>query len=378
MALIPTFLTTPTSNSKSDGTGALSSLDKSTYDFDSTRYPEDVGTIDVPHYVVFNINLPTNSKYTDNAGGSIANVQSSSTTNYNLVQSQGGQYQASPAAAAGGSAARSIVGGSSATQTAIGSGLNAGGAAAFNTVDLKPKLNRVKKAIAIYMPDTVFFQYGHDWQTSHLTEALGSIAKNAALGQGLKNIGENIADTAGAIIRNESLNGAVLYNNAQGAEGIGEGLQLAGATSDINGIILQSINKAVNPQVEMVFRGTQNRMFEFVFDFQPRSSSESAMIIDILKTFRMYAAPEISDAKDNNGRYFIPPAQFDISFYFKDKQSDVLPKISTCALSAIQVDYNRAGKWATFDDGMPVHINARLEFKEMDIITRELIENFGY
>ena len=107
-----------------------------------------------------------------------------------------------------------------------------------------------------------------------------------------------------------------------------------------------------------------------------RSAAESADILDILNTFRMYAAPELS--YEGNGRYFVPPAQFDIGFYFKNVQNAAIPKISTCALISITYDFNHSGSFATFDDGMPVHIYMQLMFKEMDVIYRELIAGKGY
>lgn len=375
------ILNNPTATTKSGGTGALSSLDQSTYDFSTSRYPLDVGSQDVPHYVVFNINLPTNSKYTANAGGQVANVQSASQTNYDLKNSQGGIYQANTAAAAGGGAARSVAGqiASGTIPNIVSAGLTGAAsatvAALSHNIELRPKLQRVKKAIAIYMPDTVVSEYSHDWNTTSLTEALGKAGSDAALGQGVANIFENLKSDAESFIKNESFT-PTLFNNAQGGEAIGAAAQALGAGPGFTALALRGTGQAINPQVEMIFNGTRNRTYNFVFDFQPRSATESAAILDIIKTLRMYAAPEISS--EGNGRYFIPPAQFDISFYFKNKENDAIAKISTCALTQIVVNYSGSSQYTTFSDGMPVHINMTLSFIETDIITRELIENFGY
>jgi hypothetical protein len=373
-------LNNPTASSKAQGTGALSSLDQSTYDFSTSRYPLTVGSQDVPHYVVFNINLPTNSKYTSNAGGQVANVQSASQTNYDLKNSQGGVYQASTSAAAGGGATRKALSDiSSGTVPGLdvaGSALASGTVAAISQqIILVPKLQRVKKAIAIYMPDTVVSEYSHDWNTVSLTEALGKAGSDAALGQGVGNIAENLKNDAVAWIKNENFS-PTLFNNAQGAEAVGAAAQALGAGPGFTQLALRGTGQAINPQVEMIFNGTKNRTYNFVFDFQPRSATESAAILDIIKTFRMYAAPEISS--EGNGRYFIPPAQFDISFYFNNKENDAIAKISTCALTQILVNYAGSSQYTTFQDGMPVHINMTLSFIETDIITREMIDTYGY
>lgn len=386
--LYPTVSTSPTTSAKSNGVGELASLESSPYDFSTTRYPLSVGTDDAPHYVVFNINLPDNSKYTQSAGGMVANVQTASQENYDLKSAQGGVLQASGTsatqAAAGGTVVGLVTPGSSIVgEAASGAAINVLGA----NLQIKPKLQRVKKAIALYMPDTVLFEYQHGWQESSVTGAMGKGGTYAALGGGLENIGKNLlgdAQRVGEQIAAVASGGnfdtsqlkPILYNNAQGAEAVGTVAQAFGAGSNFTELALRAVNRAINPQIEMVFQGTHNRGFIFVFDFQPRSSAESTDILDIINTFRTYAAPELSN--EGNGRYFIPPGQFDISFYFKDTPSTQLPKISTCALVGIAVDYNRAGQYATFADGMPVHINMQLTFKEMTVITRELIEGFGY
>jgi hypothetical protein len=61
-----------------------------------------------------------------------------------------------------------------------------------------------------------------------------------------------------------------------------------------------------------------------------------------------------------------------------NQENTALARISTCVLTEIQVNYAQSGAWATFNDGMPVHINMTLAFKEVDIITRQLIEKYGY
>ena len=138
---------------------------------------------------------------------------------------------------------------------------------------------------------------------------------------------------------------------------------------------MRGVNAAINPLVEMTFNGTGNRQYVFVFDFQPRSSKEASAINDIIKTFKMYAAPEISQT---SGRYFIPPGQFDIKFFFKNVENLNIARISGCILSSISVNYSGSGQFATFDDGQPVHINMQLTFVEVDVLTRDLIDNFGY
>ena len=378
----------------SSGAGPLTSLDQSDYDFSTTRYPsEGLATADVPHYVVFNINLPTNSKYVSNTN-SVANAQSASQKNYDLASSANGKFQGSVSQVATAGLGGAAIGGVSAATggggSIVGGGLSAAGVTlAASQIDLQPKLQRIKKAIAIYMPETIVSEYTHDWQAASMTEALGSAGQAAALGGSVVNLAKSVGGASEQAIKSEGSDFSgfknvipATFNNAQGAETLGTLAQAAGAGSDFTALALKGQNAAINPMVEMVFRGTGNRGYQFVFDFQPRSASEAATIQDIIKTFKMYAAAEINTKANKSpggsGRYFIPPAQFDISFYFMNQENPNIARISTCALTQITVNYNQSGQFASFTDGHPVHINMILHFTEMDIITRELIENFGY
>lgn len=372
--LVPTISTTPTNDAKSSGVGELVSLDSSDYDFSSTKYPIDgLGLDDAPHYVSFAINVPENSKYIT-SGNATVDVQTASQQNFDLLSSIGGKTQITNGAAANAAGGQAIVSGlqGNVGGAVAGAVVGGGAAVAAEGIVLKPKFKRIKKAIAIYMPDTVITRYAHNYQTVSLTEALGRVGQFGSIGfEGLKSAVEGVKDNL------VSGGQKIAYNSAQGAEVAGT---LAGATglvgSGFTELALKAANAAINPQAELIFLGTENRTYTFVFDFQPRSSAEARVIQDIIKTFRTYAAPEVTAG--SNGRYFIPPAQFDIQFFFKNIENLNIAKISSCVLRDIQVNYSQAGQWATFNDGMPVHIQIVLDFKEVDIITRELIEKFGY
>jgi hypothetical protein len=135
---------------------------------------------------------------------------------------------------------------------------------------------------------------------------------------------------------------------------------------------LRNVARTVNPQIEMMFRGSQNRTFLMEFRFQPRNEKERDAIQDIIFLFRRYAAPDL--AEDGFGSYFIPPGEFDIQYYFKNEENKYIGRISTCVLQKIDVNYASAGQWATFADGQPVEILVTLQFAEVDIITRGMVD----
>ena len=107
----------------------------------------------------------------------------------------------------------------------------------------------------------------------------------------------------------------------------------------------------------------------------PRSPEEAQVIRDIIKQFKFYAAPELLPG--STGRFFIPPAEFDIKFFYNGRENLNINKISTCVLTRIDVNYASAGQWTTFDDGMPVETMLQLEFQELEIMHKKRIED-GY
>ena len=132
-------------------------------------------------------------------------------------------------------------------------------------------------------------------------------------------------------------------------------------------------------QLEMIYKGTGNRSFGFEFRFTPRSVAEKDEINNIIQTFKKFAAPSlILNNNSFGGRYWIPPCSFDIEFLFANRVNTNLPKISTCVLEDIQIDYSHTGQFATYQDGMPISIAMQLRFKEIDIIYSQLIDSKGY
>ncbi len=382
--IVTQITTAPAVDALNQGIGPTAALSptQDPYSISQIRYPlEGIGTNDVPHYVVFNINLPTTSKYLKSIDQAQPGVLSASQQNYNTLQQQGGVYNP---AGAGTSVVRAIEDSSAVTffndglapaaKATVGGVVTEG---VLTTLQLQPKLTRIKRSVAIYMPETVATTYSHEWNGVSATEAGGNIGKYSQIGgnAGGTNPVLDAFKTGGKNLFTSGPNKQ--FNSAQSAE---IGSDIGTATGQLgpgfNELSLKSLGKAINPHIEMLYKQTQNRQYTFLFHFIPRSQQESIAIFNIIKTFKMYAAPEVSN--EAGGRYFIPPAQFDISFYFMQAENQSIARISTCALTTIQVNYSGAGSWTTFNDGSPLRIDLELTFSETDILTRELLQQYGY
>jgi hypothetical protein len=225
------------------------------------------------------------------------------------------------------------------------------------------------------MPDTIHTTYQNSWKTTNAQDVAGDAAKYAQIaGEHPFGTGDNAIKTG---IDNIVGGQAVQFNNAQSAELASDLATKTGVVGDgFTDLTLRSQGRAINPHTEMLFQATANRRYQFEFHFIPRSAEESVAIYNIIKAFKAFSAPEVSG--DAGGRYFIPPGVFDIQFFFMDTENPAIAKVSTCALEAIDVNYSGAGQWGTFNDGAPLKIDLNLSFTEVDIITRELIETYGY
>lgn len=364
------------------------------YKIGQLQYPyEGLGTIDTPHYMTFNINVPTASKYiTNNPQVTTPNVLSSAQQNQKYINTiaPGAVTAPTPSQLGVGAVVNTLtklpqgdIGGL--VSSAIGGGALIGAA---KGLQIAPKTKRITTSISLYTPDTLAVQYDQAWNEVSLTAALGKVGKFAALGASnitkqLENKGTMFSDLASKAWKNgigsisaSDIQSLLHFNGVAGEfeANIAEETGVAGP--NFADLVLRSQNLALNPKNEMLFQGTPNRNFQFSFDFQPRSQKEAYSIYQIIRTFKAFAAPEY--ASQATGRYMIPPAVFDIGFFFMNAENLALPRISTCALTNISLDYNHSSPFATFNDGFPIHINMQLQFKEIDIITRELIEKYGY
>lgn len=136
--------------------------------------------------------------------------------------------------------------------------------------------------------------------------------------------------------------------------------------------LLAEERMALNPKKEVMFKGIGFRQFSFQYSFAPKNELESRTVNEIIETLRYYSLPEISPAKF----FYFFPSEFDISFMFGSKDNPNIPKITTCVLQRVGVNYSpNSGVWATLPNGAPVSIDLTLEFQELEIIDRTRVWN---
>ena len=374
--------------------GPLAILAKNAFGSTDLRYPINLGTNNFEglHYVTFYVNVQEKSNYNiqertnigptanqNRANDAAAGVGQIASGNQIISDSTTGQLFAEGTAgfafgAAIGGAVGSIageLGGPAAgiAGAAIGGALGGAiGSTIVSSIDLSRKTKRLKSTISMYMPDTINQQIIHEYGEISMTEALGMVG---AIGQGAAGVGSTIE---GFIKEGKG--------DLKGA-GAGSLSELAGTLAEKSGVfgggikeaLLFSAGLAQNPQVEILYQKTGHREFMFDFKMSARSEAEAAAIRKIIKEFKFHSAPEL--LRGSSGRFFIPPAEFDIKFFYNGKENTNIHKISSCVLVGIDVNYAAAGQWTTFTDGMPVDISMQLRFKELELMHKGRIEE-GY
>lgn len=206
---------------------------------------------------------------------------------------------------------------------------------------------RIKDAIALFMPTPIIYNTINDYEEIKLTQLFG----------------QGISALAGAAsARNASAAGASIADaQAAGASASGA----VDALGRVVGTASKMFGYPINPRVEVLFSNTKLRQYVFEFLLAPTSEEESKMISNIVRTLRFHAAPELVFA----GNFFIPPAEFDITFYHNGKENLALPRINTCILDRIEVDYTpQQGMYASFSNGHPVTTRLSLGLREVEVI----------
>ena len=301
---------------------------------ETIAYPEDLGSADQGHYIVFNINEQANAKVKFSQG--------------TKVRGHPMGYQSSPPTG---------------DKT-----WNSKTSVSVPTAATK----RLASSIVMYMPATV----GVTQAAQYGEVEMGVFATAAA------NLYKQGKDKG--VFNKEFLNTALDEGGTAFADKTEMSLRKAAdmIASGADAAITLASGKVTNNRLEMVFQGTSRRSFSYSFKMMPKSEAEATNVDRIARMFRFYMAPSF-DGDIGSSRTMIVPATFDISYYYAEgKENHFLNKVSTCVLESANVTYggDRVQFFRPHSDGSgapPVETNIELQFKELELITREKLA-LGY
>lgn len=310
-------------------------------------FPEDLGSADQGHFIMFFINEQKHANVKFGTKGE-------KVYKYSEAQGVGGRTGATESKLVAVPVSGGFV--SDAQQDSINKQKGK------STVSIKrAPTQRLTQSIAMYMPA----QVNANQKLNYTETDIGGLAQIAnSFGTGFMKTGSF-----------EQAYGAAQGNIKSGLE------QMARATLDViapgaKAIAEISAGKVISNRLETVFKGLEKRSFQFQFTMMPKSENESNIVKKIVEVFRFYSAPSFEGPPDSS-RVFVVPATFDIEYRINSGvENSYLNKISTCVLTNIGVNYG--GERTTFfrpnsEGAPPVQTAITLDFQELEVITRERI-----
>lgn len=231
---------------------------------------------------------------------------------------------------------------------------------------------RASGSIALYMPSQLNVSHKANYGEAEIGAMVAGIAASA------QSMGA--ADGSGILDRLKASAGSMVDAGSAGALARAAGvLEQAGATGARAAVEIAQ-GQITNNRTEMKFEGIDRRAFNFTFRLLPRSHDEAEKIQQIVSIFRISAMPEF-DATDGLKRTMIAPSTFDIRYMTinadgQHYENPALHRIGTSVLEGVDVKYG-GDRPQFYYDGQPTETELTLVFKELEIMTKEKI-NEGY
>lgn len=342
-------------------------LRRSNYEISVQRYPSDLGSQDLLHYVEFGINVRGKSEV--DKSKRLFEVKRDPDS-ANLSEDEISTVATLGGAAAGGvvgygitssilgivekTGARSLTAAQRTALKATGAlgGAIAGGAVVNANKLLKPDTTyRISDVIALYVDGPPTVRYSMNYANKDLGTLAGLI--KGGIGESLKVMNPASEQFAAAFSA---------FAKLPGAFGI----------LDVQAAISASSKTALNPFREVIFESVDFRSFAFKYKFMPKSKEESEKVRNIIKLFKYHMHPEMSESK----LFFIYPSEFQITYYFQSAENSYFHKFAPCVLESMDVSYG-GEQFSSFDDGNPTEVNMSLTFRETEILTKKMIDR-GY
>ncbi len=217
---------------------------------------------------------------------------------------------------------------------------------------------RLKTAIALHIPNQLSVRYSTQWGEADTATAQALMSAGAS---GVNAVGEAMAGNPTAAKKNLTDMGAT------GAEAaFAYGLNKVPGAQAIQG----ATGLASNPKREQTFQGVDFRKFTFDYQFYPRDEFEAQNVLNIIHQFKLHMHPEF---KSELNYVWIYPSEFDIIYYTNGGENLNLHKHTSCVLESMNVNYTPNGNFSVFANGMPTQINMSLEFRELQLASKETI-----
>lgn len=130
--------------------------------------------------------------------------------------------------------------------------------------------------------------------------------------------------------------------------------------------------RSINPMVQVLYRSSNLRQFDFSFLMVPRNENESQTVEKIVNRIRGFSAPEFV------GPAVIAPSEFEIKFMNGTEEDQHLPKIERCVITKVQANFAPPGTYSAFRNGYPMSCLLTFSATEVRLIDRTKILQRGF
>ena len=354
---------------RSNTSTAHLNTERNKYSLGTIQYPDDLGTNEFGHYLMFYIYEVSKSRYS-------GPQQTKTVTNQGAAGQRGQQkttfenHKKAEGITSSAPAAYPYKGNEK-LKKRVGTEKSLSGA-----LKRSKRLVRTSDVISLYMPPNIKSKYGANYKNSE-TGLAGVLGAQLADSTSIDTMLQNFSDTGTFNTLKDA------FIDTMGLK-IGAGITSIVGAGDLEGVIRKGMQKALNPAVEAIFQSVDLREYSFSFRFTPRSENEVRTVDNIVKLFKFHMLPERVQGQEV-GRHLIFPSEFEVHYMFQGVENTWYPFAAGSVLKSMDVDYGPGGETQHFrpiqtDMGSlpaPTEINMTLNFRETEIMTKEkIVEGF--
>jgi hypothetical protein len=314
------------------------------------------------HYMLFYVNVQNKSKYTYEQSDIVKvgdyfglKGEGKKEIRYNKLKAAKKSYKSAKA------------GKIDADQAALnqdrGRGQNTGTPIKKGVSALFNNTRRISDSVAMYLPADV----KETTAAGYTDAATGILGFAAAVGVDI--VGKDAEAIARSLV---SSTGMILDKAAKKA--VSELAEVLTGAEGAEQLINKAQGQADNPYMEVLFDAMSLRTFTYNFTMAPRNEKEAYEIQRIIQLFRFHMAPEL---RGGQSRFLGLPSQFDIHYMYLSKEgvaseNNYYNRVATCVLQNCEVNYTPTGV-KSFEDGGPTQTTMSLQFKEVELLTKDRI-----
>lgn len=230
--------------------------------------------------------------------------------------------------------------------------------------------------VILYMPEDISTGYKANWSGKAFSN-IGASALATAGGNDINEVLQNAFDTASTALNQAGPNAMNSLIRKTISKITGESVSQNDLFSATRGVIL-------NPNVELLFQGTDLRNLQLNYKLVPRNSTEAEKIKNIIDVFRKSMLPsfaqngdiKLSEGTAASNNFIRVPDVCKITFMRGGNRNPDVAQYKMCAITNVEVNYTPDGTYATYGDGTMVAYGLSLSFQETKLVFAEEVDRY--